>query len=86
MIAEYVGQDTSEGYTVSVTTHKAKLIRVAHHSSVNAGGISRSGNTLLVTLDAFENPTSVGKVATLSFSGGHPKVLAPHAGFATWNG
>jgi Tol biopolymer transport system component len=86
MIAEFEGQDTSEGYTVSVTTHKAKLIKVAHHNSVNADGISRSGNTLLVTLDAFENPTAEGKVATIPFSGGHPKVLATHSGFGTWNG
>jgi hypothetical protein len=86
MIAEFEGQDTSEGYTVSVTTHKAKLIKVAHHNSVNADGISRSGNTLLVTLDAFENPTAEGKVATIPFSSGHPKVLATHAGFGTWNG
>jgi hypothetical protein len=86
MVAEFEGQDTSEGYTVSVATHKATLIKVAHHNSVNADGISRSGNTLLVTLDAFENPTADGKVAMIPFSSGSPKVLAKHAGIATWNG
>jgi hypothetical protein len=86
MIAEFVGQDTNEGYTVSVATHKATLIKVAHHISVNADGISRSGNTLLVTLDAYEDPIAAGKVATIPFSSGHPKVLATRAGFGTWNG
>jgi Tol biopolymer transport system component len=86
MIAELEGQDTSEGYTVSVATHQAKPIKVAHHLSVNANAISRNGNTLLVTLDAFENPPAEGKIATIPFSSGHPHVLATHAGFGTWNG
>jgi hypothetical protein len=86
MIAEFVGEDTSEGYTVSVTAHTAAPIRIAHHSSVNADGISADGRTLLVTLDAFENPTAEGKVATAPFAGGQPTILARHAGFATWNG
>jgi hypothetical protein len=86
MVAEFVGRDTSEGYTVSVATHTARLIRVADHASINADAISHSGNAVLVTLDAFENPTAEGKVATIGFSGGHPTVLARHAGLATWNG
>lgn len=86
MIAELEGEDTSEGYTVSVATHKAKPIKVAHHTSVDANGISRNGNTLLVTLNAFENPTAEGTVATIPFPSGRPNVLATHAGFGTWNG
>ncbi len=86
MIAEFVGEDTNEGYTVSVATHRARLIKVAHHNSVEADGISRNGKTLLVTLDAFENPTAEGKVATIPFSGGQPRVLAKHAGLGAWNG
>jgi hypothetical protein len=86
MIAQYVGEDTNEAYTVSVTGHRARRITVPHHSSVQAGGISSNGRTLLVTLDAFENPTAAGKVALLPFSGGQPKVLANHAGFGSWNG
>jgi hypothetical protein len=67
MIAEFVGQDTSEGYTVSIASHTAKLIRVAHQTSINADAISHSGSTVLVTLDAFENPTAECKVATIRF-------------------
>jgi hypothetical protein len=86
MIAQYVGEDTNEAYTVSVPSHRATRVTVAHHTSVQAGGISSNGRTLLVTLDAFENPTAAGKVALLPFSGGRPTVLATHAGFGTWNG
>ncbi len=86
MIAQFVGEDTNDAYTVSVTGHRARRLTVAHHLSVQAGGISRSGQTLLVTLDAFENPTSRGKVAVLPFTGGRPTVLADHAGFGSWNG
>jgi Tol biopolymer transport system component len=86
MIAELEGQDTSEGYTVSVATHSTRPIKVARHTSVNADGISQNGNALLVTLDAYENPLAEGKVAIIPFSGGHPTVLATHAGFGTWNG
>ena len=86
MIAELEGEDTSEGYTVSVAAHTAKPIKVAHHTSVEANGISRDGKTLLVTLDAFENPTAEGAVATIPFPSGRPNVRATHAGFGTWNG
>ena len=86
MVAEFVGQDTNEGYTVSVASHSAKLIKVAHHDSVEANGISRNGRTVLVTLDAAENPTAAGKIATIPFSGGRPRVFARHAGFGSWNG
>jgi hypothetical protein len=86
MIAEFEGEGTSEGCTVSIATHTAKPINAAHHVSVEANGISRNGNTLLVTLDAFENPTAEGKVATMPFPSGRPNVLATHAGFGTWNG
>jgi hypothetical protein len=86
MVAEFVGQDTNEGYTVSVPAHTAKLIKIAHHDSVEANGISRNGKTVLVTLDAGENPTAVGQIATIPFSGGRPRVFAKHAGFGSWNG
>jgi Tol biopolymer transport system component len=86
MVAEFVGEDTNEGYTVSVVSRTAKLIKVAHHDSVEANGISRNGRTVLVTLDAGENPTAVGQIATIPFSGGRPRVFARHAGFGSWNG
>ncbi len=86
MVAEFVGEDTNEGYTVSVVSRTAKPIKVAHHNSVEANGISRNGKTVLVTLDAGENPTAVGQIATIPFSGGRPRVLARHAGFGSWNG
>jgi hypothetical protein len=86
MVAEFVGEDTNEGYTVSVASRTAKLIKVAHHDSVQANGISRNGRTVLVTLDAAENPTAAGQIATIPFSGGRPRVFARHAGFGSWNG
>jgi hypothetical protein len=41
--------------------------------------------SVLIDIGGFLSPPSVGKVASIPFTGGHATVLAPHAGQPSWN-
>ncbi len=87
LLAQFVGQDTSEAWTVLVPSGRAR--RLTPHSvrlPLQAAGISADGSTLLVNEGGFEGPASEGRVATLPFAGGRSKVLVAHGSQASWNG
>jgi hypothetical protein len=84
LLSEFEGQDTSVAWTVRVPSGRARQVRVGNQSVVG-DGISRNGATLLVDLGSFESPPSSGRVATIPFTGGRPKVLVTHGAQASWN-
>jgi hypothetical protein len=84
LLAEFEGEDTSDAWTVRVGSGRAREV-TAHGRSVQGAGISGDGNTLLVDEDSFEQPPSDGRIATIPFAGGHPKVLIAHGSQASWN-
>jgi hypothetical protein len=85
LLAEFEGQDTSGAYAVNVASGHARSVTV-HGRSVLGAGISSDGSTLLVDENAFEEPPSNGRVATIPFAGGRPQVLVAHGSQASWNG
>lgn len=85
LVAEFVGEDTSEAWTVRVPSGRAHRI-IVHGKPVVAAGISRDGLWVLVDELSFENAPSFGRVAEIPFTGGPSKVLIPHGAQASWNG
>jgi hypothetical protein len=84
LLSEFEGQDTSAAWTVRLPSGRARPITFRNQSVVGAG-ISRDGGTLLVDLGSFEAPPSAGRVASIPFAGGRPKVLVAHGAQASWN-
>jgi Tol biopolymer transport system component len=84
LLAEFIGEDTSEAFAVDLVTHKKRELKVAGQP-VPGWGISRDGTRVLVDIGGFENPASDGTVETVPFSGGNPTVLVRHAGNPSWN-
>ncbi len=84
LLSEFEGQDTSAAWTVRVPSGRARPITFRNQSVVGAG-ISSDGGTLLVDLGSFEAPPSSGRVASIPFAGGRPKVLVAHGAQASWN-
>lgn len=87
LLAQFVGQDTSEAWTVQVASGRARRLTASGAKlPLQAAGISSDGGTLLVNEGGFEGPASEGRVATLPFAGGNSKVLVAHGSQASWNG
>jgi hypothetical protein len=84
LLAEFEGEDTSNAYAVSVASGRAHSVNV-HGQTVQAGGISSDGSTLLVDVGSFEQPSSHGRIETVPFAGGPAKVLVAHGSQASWN-
>ena len=84
LLSEFEGQDTSAAWTVRVPSGRARPITFRNQSVVGAG-ISGDGGTLLIDLGSFEAPPSSGRVASIPFAGGRPKVLVAHGAQASWN-
>ncbi len=84
LLTEYVGQDTSEAWTIQLATAKVRKLGISG-ASVTAGGLSRDGTTVLVDYNGFLNSASAGVVETLPFTGGKATVLVRHAVFPSWN-
>jgi hypothetical protein len=84
LLAEFEGQDTSEAWTVDVSSRRARRLTV-RGQPVMGGGISRDGRTVLIDENALEGPASNGRVATISFAGGRSKLLIAHGSQASWN-
>jgi hypothetical protein len=84
LLSEFEGQDTSAAWTVRVLSGRARPITFRNQSVVGAG-ISSDGGTLLVDLGSFEAPPSAGRVASIPFAGGRPKVLVAHGAQGSWN-
>lgn len=85
LLAEFEGQDTSNAWAVTVSSGRARMLRVRGRT-VQGAGISLDGRTLLIDENAFEEPSSSGRVASVPFAGGRSKVLIAHGSQASWNG
>lgn len=87
LLAQFVGQDTSEAWTVSVPSGRARrLTPRGARLPLQAAGMSSDGSTLLVNAGGVDGPASEGRVATLPFAGGRSTVLVAHGSQASWNG
>jgi len=84
LAAEFEGEDTSIGYSVSVHTGHATQLKVGNQA-VNAWGITRSGHSVLISVGGFMAPASRGKLERIPFFGGHPTLLIAHGNYASWN-
>jgi Tol biopolymer transport system component len=84
LAAEFEGQDTSVGYSVSILTGHATQLKVGTNS-VSAWGISRDGRSVLISVGGFEQPSDQGKIESIPFSGGHPTLLLAHGDVPSWN-
>jgi Tol biopolymer transport system component len=84
LAAEFEGEDTSIGYSVSILTGHATQLTVGN-KSVSAWGISRDGRSVLISVGGFENPPSEGKIEEIPFSGGRPTPLIAHGDYPSWN-
>ena len=84
LLAEFVGQDTSEAWTVRVPSGRARAVRVNGRQAVG-GGISSDGSRLLVDEGVIEGPATGDDVLSVPFGGGAPTLLVAHAAQASWN-
>lgn len=85
LLAQFVGEDTSEAWTVRLPSGRARRLTVRGHS-VQAAALSSDGSTVLVNEDGLNGPASEGRVATMPFAGGLSKLLVAHGSQASWNG
>jgi hypothetical protein len=87
LLAQFVGQDTSEAWTVRVPSGRAhRLTRKGARLPLQAAGLSTDGATVLVNEGGVDGPASEGRVGTLPFAGGRTTVLAAQGSQASWNG
>jgi hypothetical protein len=84
LLTRFEGQDTDQTWTIQFPSGRARELTIGGQS-IQAGGISRNGRTVLVGFGGFEGPPSHGTVATLPFGGGHATVLVKHASEPSWN-
>jgi hypothetical protein len=81
LLAEYVGQDTSQAWLVRISS--------GHASALGAGlvgaGVSRDGTHALVVRGGFLNPPNHGVVETVPLTGGRTRMLIAHGSEPSWN-
>jgi hypothetical protein len=87
LLAQFVGQDTSEAWTVRVSSGRIhRLTRKGARLPLQAAGLSGDGATVLVDEGGLDGPASEGRVATVPFAGGRTTLLAAQGSQASWNG
>jgi hypothetical protein len=87
LLTQFVGQDTSEAWTVDVASGRARRVTARGAKlPLQAAGLSSDGSTILLDEGGEEGPASEGRVATLPFAGGSTTVLVAHGSQASWNG
>lgn len=87
LLAQFVGQDTSEAWTVRIPSGRVhRLTPKGARLPLQAAGISSDGGTLLVNEGGGNGPASEGRVATLPFAGGRATVLVANGSQASWTG
>jgi hypothetical protein len=84
MVAEFVGEDTSNAWQIQISPRKVTQVTLGQ-DSVQAAGISSDGTRLLVDVGDFEQSSGSGSVDTLAFGGGGVVKVAPGTN-ASWNG
>ncbi len=87
LLAQFVGQDTSEAWTVNAASGRARrLTPRGARLPLQAAGMTPDGATVLVNEGGVDGPASEGRIATLPFAGGRSTVLVAHGSQAGWNG
>ncbi len=85
LIAAYTGTDTDTAWTVQISPLRVRQVSV-NGQTVQAGAISRNGDTLLVDGGAFEDYADAGTIETVPFTSSHPAHKLDRGAFPTWNG
>jgi len=83
LLAEFVGQDTSEAWSVQVPGGRARDL-TGRVDNVSGAGLSADGRTVLVQRGSPEDAAHQ-SIATIPFSGGPAHVLVAHGGSPSWN-
>jgi hypothetical protein len=83
LLANFVGEDTTNAVTVDLVTHKQHDLKVGKFPPVGYA-ISQDGTRVLVDSD-LQSPPQQGTVEWVPFAGGKPTVLHTHAGEPSWN-
>ncbi len=81
MIAEYEGEDTNFAWTIQLRPLRVRQVP----GFLQGGGISRSGDSLLVDSGAFMAPDSRGTVESIPFSGTGAVRKLTRGGLPSWN-
>lgn len=82
LLAEYGGQDTSEAWTVDLTSGRAHDL-TGKFDNVVGTALSADGSTVLVQRGFFDDPRRQ-SIATIPFGGGRATVLVRHASAPSW--
>jgi Tol biopolymer transport system component len=81
MIAEYGGQDTNYAWTIQISPLRVRQVP----GFVQGGGISRSGNSLLIDRGAFMQAANSGTVEAIPFAAAAPVRKLVRGADPSWN-
>jgi hypothetical protein len=84
VLAEYVGENTSQAWTIDLATGAAHRLGPGG-GAVTGAAISGNGASVLVDRGGLFNSPSQGSVDSIPFAGGAARVLAAHGGDPSWN-
>jgi hypothetical protein len=84
LLAEYVGQDTSEAWAITVATRRTRQLRIDGRG-VAAAATAHRGALALVDLGGYLNAPDRGIVEALPLIAGRPTVLTRHGADPSWN-
>jgi hypothetical protein len=84
LAAEWVGQDTSIGFTVNTATGRTRSLSRNQESGFVAAAVSKDGSTVLGTTGGAD-PTVPRDVVTKPWTGGPRAVLVRDAAFPDWS-
>jgi Tol biopolymer transport system component len=84
LLAEHGGQDTSEAWTVDVSSGRARDL-TGRFDGVIGANLSPDGSTVLVQRGYFDDPRHQ-SVATIPFGGGSATTLIRHGSEPSWGG
>lgn len=84
LLAEFVGQDTSVGFTVDPTTGRSRSLGRNLESGFAAAALSRDGGTVLGSTGGLD-PAGAHDVVTKPYRGGRTRTLVRRAGFPAWS-
>jgi hypothetical protein len=84
MVAEFVGQDTSVGFTVNPASGRTRSLSPDQETGFVAAAISKDGSTVLGSTGGAD-PTAPKDVVTKPYGGGPRTVLARDAAYPDWS-
>ncbi len=84
LVAEFVGQDTSVGFTVDPATGRTRSLSRNQETGFVAADLSRDGRTVLGSTGG-PDPTGGRAVVTKPYGGGRTTTLVRDAGYPDWS-